>query len=414
MAGMKRFVTYIYQYEDKKKGNNVGFARVEIRGEECRIEIHLRGVYTGQGACRAYLFRKEKENMVGFLLGEMKLANGRGDFAAMMKAAKIAESSYGIYEMDGLCLMSEDERMFVSCWKEGVTPTVSREHFKLWIPQGAQNGAAEAAPAQAQSQTIRSPELSSTLQPKAEKGRETAQAQSQTIRSPELSPTAQPESDKDRKPAKPQSNPVTQVQKRRTNAPAASVIQPQPDTERKLEQTKTSETSVTKQQTSQTLHMQPGQEDSPETDIARSQTRLEENISATEIPMRNIFPRYDWLTIWEELKKQHPVFTPFEDKKICCIQMELKNLRELPKRYWYLGNNSFLLHGFFNYRYIIIGSIEEERWFIGIPGIYQHQERVMAAIFGFPEFIPTAVAGERVNGEEPINHFGYWYRFIEE
>lgn len=94
--------------------------------------------------------------------------------------------------------------------------------------------------------------------------------------------------------------------------------------------------------------------------------------------------------------------------------MELKNLRELPKRYWYLGNNSFLLHGFFNYRYIIIGSIEEERWFIGIPGIYQHQERVMAAIFGFPEFIPTAVAGERVNGEEPINHFGYWYRFIEE
>ena len=27
MAGMKRFVTYIYAYEEEKKGSNVGFAR---------------------------------------------------------------------------------------------------------------------------------------------------------------------------------------------------------------------------------------------------------------------------------------------------------------------------------------------------------------------------------------------------
>lgn len=31
MAGMKRFVTYIYAYEEEKKGSNVGFARIEIR-----------------------------------------------------------------------------------------------------------------------------------------------------------------------------------------------------------------------------------------------------------------------------------------------------------------------------------------------------------------------------------------------
>ena len=45
MAGMKRFVTYIYAYEEEKKGSNVGFARIEIRGQDARIEIHLRGVY---------------------------------------------------------------------------------------------------------------------------------------------------------------------------------------------------------------------------------------------------------------------------------------------------------------------------------------------------------------------------------
>ena len=72
-----------------------------------------------------------------------------------------------------------------------------------------------------------------------------------------------------------------------------------------------------------------------------------------------------------------------------CVRIELKDLRELPRKYWYLGNNSFLLHGFFNYRYLVLGKLEEDKWFIGVPGIYQQQERVMAAIFGFPEFMTT-------------------------
>ena len=106
-----------------------------------------------------------------------------------------------------------------------------------------------------------------------------------------------------------------------------------------------------------------------------------------------------------------------EEKEITCLRIELKDLRELPKKYWYLGNNSFLLHGFFNYRYIILGEIEDERWFIGVPGVYQHQERVMAAIFGFPEFLPqvTKVNEKEMQKEtEPFNRFGYWYHLLDE
>ena len=88
----------------------------------------------------------------------------------------------------------------------------------------------------------------------------------------------------------------------------------------------------------------------------------------------------------------------------------------MPKKYWYLGNNSFLLHGFFNYRYLVVGKTGEERWFLGVPGIYQRQERVMAAIFGFPEFLAAAVPGENVEAaeNEPVNRFGCWCRYIEE
>ena len=91
MAGMKRFVTYIYAYEEEKKGSNVGFARIEIRGQDARIEIHLRGVYAASAACRVYLFQreasggKEATGVTGVLVGEMKLANGSGDGIVVLR-----------------------------------------------------------------------------------------------------------------------------------------------------------------------------------------------------------------------------------------------------------------------------------------------------------------------------------------
>lgn len=108
MAGMKRFVTYIYAYEEEKKGSNVGFARIEIRGQDARIEIHLRGVYAASATCRVYLFQreaaggKEATGVTGVLVGEMKLANGSGDGAVVLKGGRVGASPYGITEMEGL------------------------------------------------------------------------------------------------------------------------------------------------------------------------------------------------------------------------------------------------------------------------------------------------------------------------
>ena len=41
MAGIQRFITYIYAYENGEKMNNAGYAKVEIRGKEGRIEVHF-------------------------------------------------------------------------------------------------------------------------------------------------------------------------------------------------------------------------------------------------------------------------------------------------------------------------------------------------------------------------------------
>ena len=46
MADYQRFVSYIYSYPGGVKDKNVGFAKVEVRAGEMRLNINLRGVYT--------------------------------------------------------------------------------------------------------------------------------------------------------------------------------------------------------------------------------------------------------------------------------------------------------------------------------------------------------------------------------
>ncbi len=135
----------------------------------------------------------------------------------------------------------------------------------------------------------------------------------------------------------------------------------------------------------------------------------EETIRATELPEEEFFAEAGWEKIFQKFRLKLNICFPFEGKAIECVRMQLNDLKEFPQKYWYIGNNSFLLHGFFNYRHIIFGKMEEAgniKYFIGVPGVFQNQERIMASMFGFPEF-RTARHTEYKTG-----NFGYWYRII--
>lgn len=115
----------------------------------------------------------------------------------------------------------------------------------------------------------------------------------------------------------------------------------------------------------------------------------------------------DWAKTWKQLQAKNEKLEFRKERNGDWIKMDIKAIRSLPKRNWYLGNNSFLVHGFFNYHYLILGREmdgDKERWYLGVPGFYQQQERVMATIFGFPEFFNSQ------NGAEP---FGYWIHTVE-
>lgn len=114
-----------------------------------------------------------------------------------------------------------------------------------------------------------------------------------------------------------------------------------------------------------------------------------------------------WEQTWRYMLRTYPVISQVANKDdILCIRIEIKDVRLLPEKYWSMVNNSFLLHGFFNYHYLAFGRIRQS-WFMGVPGIYQNQEHVMASIFGFPDFLPHEQKNDR--GEQP----GYWYRVLD-
>lgn len=89
-----------------------------------------------------------------------------------------------------------------------------------------------------------------------------------------------------------------------------------------------------------------------------------------------------------------------------CMRMKPCDIVCFPKRYWVLGQNSFLLHGYYNYRYLIAARYIEdgtEKYVVGVPGVYHGNEKIMASMFGFGMF-----TGKEEDGEK-----GFWCMNLE-
>ncbi len=116
---------------------------------------------------------------------------------------------------------------------------------------------------------------------------------------------------------------------------------------------------------------------------------------------------------WEYLVRHFPVQQLYQSGKppMACIRIGPRDLQRLPRGSWVLGNNSFLLHGYYQFRHLLLCRQEQEGkvvFYLGVPGIYSEKEEMMAELFGFEEFRRSRGPGNR-NG-----NFGYWFRRVEE
>lgn len=86
-------------------------------------------------------------------------------------------------------------------------------------------------------------------------------------------------------------------------------------------------------------------------------------------------------------------------------KIQRQEIAMLPRCEWRVANNSFLLHGYYNYHYLILMEESDQMW-LGVPGIYHPREAKAAEVFGFTRFV-------RADQEEAEEDFGYWCRKVK-
>lgn len=106
---------------------------------------------------------------------------------------------------------------------------------------------------------------------------------------------------------------------------------------------------------------------------------------------------------WEQLLSTYEQIHPYGDNRIY-VKLQPKDFIILRENYQHLVNNSFLLHGFYNYRYLILGR--EKDFYLGVPGVFYEREKMVALMFGFEAF-------ECEGGEAQEGKFGYYLRKVE-
>ena len=113
-------------------------------------------------------------------------------------------------------------------------------------------------------------------------------------------------------------------------------------------------------------------------------------------------------TKWKQLWEVYPHISPFQDGRKY-LSVGPGDFVVLPEKYFSVINNSFLLHGFYNYHHLVLKREEtygEVKYYLGVPGIFYDREKQVAVMFGFQNF-------ECMQEPAEMGDFGYYLMRIE-
>ena len=94
-------------------------------------------------------------------------------------------------------------------------------------------------------------------------------------------------------------------------------------------------------------------------------------------------------------------------------KIQRSDLSILPRKYWSIANNSFLMHGYHNYHHLMLVESNGHYW-LGVPGVYSPREARAAELFGFPQFTKSHVERLTLSDDEKDDSedFGHWCRYM--
>lgn len=383
MSAYHRLISYIYAYEGGIKGKNTGFAKLETRGTSCRIQVSVRRVFAGGSPIGVYLLAGQEEIRIGTLF----VRGGNGEFRAVVNCENIEGSGCNMEECCGLTLHETD-----SAW---------RAYTTIWEDAVAHAAEVELADVTAEKVREQEAEKEEATRKQTERAQEAEGQNAEEV--PDISETSdhqEAEVVQETQTETPQESFQESTQEVQTETPKESFQESyqeaQTEARRKDSQESTREVRKEALPDSPPDHQeafQPGSQNQkqPQPDSSKE------------------FPKEDPAeSLWNRLRAAYPKVTAFECADGCeILVIKPQDIGLLPRENWVYGNNSFLLHGYYNYRYLILARLgkpgERGRYILGVPGHYGNNEKYMAAMFGFDRFVRSTRQPPR------DSRFGYWY-----
>ncbi len=438
MSDYRRLISYIYAYEGGVKGRNIGFAKIEARGGQCKIQVSVRRIYMGGQDVGVYLLAADRE----IVLGKIFLRGGSGEFRVTVPYDNVSGSGYSMDQCYGLTIHGADDawRCYTTIWEDAVAHAAAveleeatsanaeaREMENVPAAEITEKNLADMDGSRRESVTesierelageIPRPEKPAEVpaMPQPEKPANQPSAEAPAMPQPEKpanQPPAeapsmpQPEKPADRPPAevpampleKPADRPPAEVPA--IPRPEKPAVQPPKVPRPEIVPAPRPEEPAEAPRISQPDAPSAPQEISGQPD---AQFPLPESADQPE--------RDDISRLWSHFKRHYPKIQAFDYHGGCEILLiKPQDIGLLPRETWSYGNNSFLLHGYYNHRYLILARLSSPdgavRFLLGVPGHYYSNEKYMASMFGFPNFVLSKMqpAGD--------GRFGYWYTDI--
>ena len=133
---------------------------------------------------------------------------------------------------------------------------------------------------------------------------------------------------------------------------------------------------------------------------------IEETIFAEEDSPVDSFEKM-WIN---SVKERTPVNNIFNTAFYEGYRVSVMELKNFGKEAGTLVSNQFLLKGYERYKHLLAGKVRyagEERYCVGVPGIYENREKYMAEIYQFPVFLSLT------ENRMKTGSFGYWLHLLE-
>lgn len=413
MSNYQRLISYIYTYEGRQKGKNVGFAKLETRNSQCRLTVNVKKVFSGGNPLGVYLLAGDGEQRIGTLF----LRNGSGEFRALLNAEQVEGSGRSLREFFGLSIHEAEngECSYKTIWED---TAISAAETAKAEPEGEGAGRGQEELRSGQEKEESEPEEENPEAAKEEPGAGERQAETEK---------GEPEMQEEQLEAEQETEQETELKQQEEEA----------EEREGLRDTLLCQNSLTPERRAASALPSAAEGRAERRSAApRSRRRPDGGMSAREwaeslaaqrglnrgcgadafvraderafLPLHDLDDGCSHQRMWARLRRKYPKILAFDYETGCeILTIKPQDIGLLPREAWIFGNNSFLLHGYYSYRYLILARLEnpngEPRYLLGVPGHYCSNEKYMASMFGFPDFI---MSKKQPSGDDS---FGYWY-----